>query len=127
MHRNIEATELDKFDAMATDWWDPKGKCRPLHALNPTRLQFIVDRCGGLTQKTVLDIGCGGGILSESLHKRGAIVTGIDATRSVLEVAKLHAIENHLTESNTLHYIHTTAEEYAKTQANSFDIITCME
>lgn len=127
MHKNIEVTELDKFDAMATDWWDPKGKCRPLHALNPTRLQFIVDRSGGLGQKTVLDIGCGGGILSESMHKRGAIVTGIDATPRVLEVAKLHAIENHLGESNTLNYIHTTAEEYAKTHAKRFDIITCME
>jgi len=122
MHKNIEAAELDKFDAMATDWWDPKGKCRPLHALNPTRLQFIADRCS-LAQKKVLDIGCGGGILSESLFKRGASVTGIDATPSVLEVAKLHAIENNL----QLNYIHTTAEEYAEIHPNSFDIVTCME
>ena len=140
MHKNIEATELDKFDAMAADWWDPKGKCRPLHALNPTRLQFIVDR-SSLLQKSVLDIGCGGGILSESIQKRGAYVTGIDATLSVLEVAKLHAIENNLyhtatnrgghsgppLHTNTLNYIHTTAEEYAAIHPNSFDIVTCME
>lgn len=133
MHKNIEVAELDKFDAMAADWWDPKGKCRPLHALNPTRLQFIVDRCS-LVQKNVLDIGCGGGILSESLFKRGAFVTGIDANSSVLEVAKLHAIEIkqqennlHHTSTNTLSYIHTTAEEYARTYPNSFDLVTCME
>jgi 2-polyprenyl-6-hydroxyphenyl methylase/3-demethylubiquinone-9 3-methyltransferase len=132
MHKNIEATELDKFDAMAADWWDPKGKCRPLHALNPTRLQFIVDRCS-LLQKSILDIGCGGGILSESMQKRGAYVTGIDATLSVLEVAKLHAIESNLyktattTDTHTLNYIHTTAEEYATIHPNSFDVVTCME
>ncbi|HEV2524543.1 MAG TPA: bifunctional 2-polyprenyl-6-hydroxyphenol methylase/3-demethylubiquinol 3-O-methyltransferase UbiG, partial [Gammaproteobacteria bacterium] len=121
MHKNIEAAELDKFDAMAADWWDPKGKCRPLHALNPTRLQFIVDRCS-LLQKSVLDIGCGGGILSESMQKRGAYVTGIDASLSVLEVAKLHAME-----TNSLNYIHTTAEEYAAIHPNSFDVVTCLE
>ncbi|HXH55050.1 MAG TPA: bifunctional 2-polyprenyl-6-hydroxyphenol methylase/3-demethylubiquinol 3-O-methyltransferase UbiG [Gammaproteobacteria bacterium] len=130
MHKNLEATEIDKFDAMAADWWDPKGKCRPLHALNPTRLQFIVDRCP-LLKKSVLDIGCGGGILSESMQKRGAYVTGIDATLSVLEVAKLHAIESNLykTDNNThtLNYIHTTAEEYAAIHPNSFDVVTCME
>jgi 2-polyprenyl-6-hydroxyphenyl methylase/3-demethylubiquinone-9 3-methyltransferase len=124
---NIEAAELDKFDAMAADWWDPKGKCKPLHALNPTRLQFIVDRCS-LTQKSVLDIGCGGGILSESMYKRGACVTGIDASLSVVEVAKLHAMERDLRENNLiLNYIHTTAEEYAEIHPNSFDIVTCME
>lgn len=122
MQTNLEATELDKFDVMAEDWWNPKGKCRPLHELNPVRLQFITDRCS-LTQKNVLDIGCGGGILSESLCRRGASVTGIDATLSVLEVAKQHALENNL----QLDYIHTTAEAYAEIQPNSFDIVTCME
>lgn len=121
-HINIEAAELDKFDAMAADWWDPKGTCRPLHELNPTRLQFIADR-SPLSQKNVLDIGCGGGILSESLFKRGACVTGIDASTSVLAVAKQHALENKL----QLDYVHTTAEEYADTQANHFDVVTCME
>ncbi len=130
MHPNSDIAELDKFDAMAADWWDPKGKCRPLHALNPTRLQFIVDRCS-LLEKSVLDIGCGGGILSESMQKRGAYVTGIDATLSVLEVAKLHAIENNLynthSKTNTLNYIHTTAEAYAIEYPHSFDVVTCME
>lgn len=123
MHKNIEITELDKFDAMATDWWDPKGKCRPLHALNPTRLQFIIDRCS-LAEKSVLDIGCGGGILSESLCKRGAKVTGIDATLSVLEIARLHAIENRL---DQIDYFCTTAEEFATLYPQSFDVVTCME
>ena len=124
MHKNIEVTELDKFDAMAAEWWDPKGKCSPLHALNPTRLQFIVDRYS-LLQKNVLDIGCGGGILSESLFKRGAYVTGIDASSAVLKVATLHAMEIkqqennlHKPSTNTLNYIHTTAEEYATIHPN---------
>ena len=133
MHKNIEVTELDKFDAMAAEWWDPKGKCSPLHALNPTRLQFIVDRYS-LLQKNVLDIGCGGGILSESLFKRGAYVTGIDASSAVLKVATLHAMEIkqqennlHKPSTNTLNYIHTTAEEYATIHPNSFDAVTCLE
>jgi 2-polyprenyl-6-hydroxyphenyl methylase/3-demethylubiquinone-9 3-methyltransferase len=123
MHQNLETTELDKFDAMASDWWNPNGKCKPLHALNPTRLQFISDRCL-LKQKKVLDIGCGGGILCESMAKRGAYVTGIDAAPSVLTVAKLHAIESKL---DTLNYINTTAEAFAEINPDTFDIITCME
>ena len=123
MIKNIERNELEKFDALASGWWDPKGKSRPLHELNPTRLQFISDRAP-LNQQTVLDIGCGGGILSESLSMRGAIVTGIDASRAVLEVAKLHALENNC---QNLRYEEATAEEYALTHPQSFDIITCLE
>ena len=123
MDQNISAIEQDKFAAMANDWWDPKGSCRPLHELNPTRLQFITDRVD-LKAKTILDIGCGGGILSESMAKRGGIVTGIDATGEVIEMAKIHAVENNI---QSLHYIHTHAEEYASLHPDKFDVITCME
>lgn len=123
MTNNIAKEELEKFDAMAAEWWDPLGKCRPLHELNPTRLQFIADRCR-LADKTVIDIGCGGGILSESLAKRSALVTGLDIAPAVLSVAKRHAIQNNFT---SLKYEETTAEEYAKRFPQSFDIVTCME
>ncbi len=123
MHYNLETSELVKFEAMAAEWWNLNGQCRLLHELNPTRLQFISDRCE-LNQKTILDIGCGGGILSESLSKRGALVTGIDANDTVLEIAKQHALKEKL---STLNYVHTTAEEYANTYANTFDIVVCME
>ncbi len=123
MHTNVEANELAKFEAMAEHWWDPIGTCRPLHELNPIRLQFITDRCE-LTRKTVIDIGCGGGILAESMAMRGAIVTGIDISPAVLKVAQQHALKSNLA---SLHYIETTAEDYANTHAESFDILTCME
>lgn len=123
MSKNIEESELKNFDAMAAEWWDPVGKCRPLHELNPTRLQFIADRCR-LTDKTVIDIGCGGGILSESLAKRGAIVTGLDVAPAVLSVARLHALKNNI---NTIKYEQTTAEEYAELFPAAFDVVTCME
>jgi 2-polyprenyl-6-hydroxyphenyl methylase/3-demethylubiquinone-9 3-methyltransferase len=123
MPPNLEPAELNKFDEMASHWWDPNGDCRLLHAINPIRLQFINDRCD-LNQKTVIDIGCGGGILSESLAKREALVTGIDANVAVLEVAKFHAIAQNL---SNLHYDHATAEEYATLHTGTFDIVTCME
>ncbi len=123
MYKNIKNDELKKFDTLAAQWWDLKGKCRPLHELNPSRLQYISDRCI-LNQRTVLDVGCGGGILSESMAARGANVTGIDATQTVLEVAKLHAAQNQVTSPN---YVQSTAEEYAELHSESFDIVTCME
>lgn len=121
----IDIDEIAKFNTMAKDWWDPNGTSRPLHELNPTRLQFILDRCQ-ISGKTVLDIGCGGGILSESLAKRGAIVTGIDAAKEVIAIAKEHANEQKIPESN-LCYLETTAEAYATQFPDTFDIITCME
>jgi len=124
LDKNIEKEELNKFNLLANEWWDPKGKCRPLHELNPTRLQFIGDRCR-LAQKRILDIGCGGGILSESMAAQGALVTGIDASSQVLEVAKLHAEMSGRT--GTLNYIETTAEDYAELHPASFDVITCLE
>lgn len=125
MNINIDSSELKKFSNMAADWWDPLGECRPLHELNPVRLQFINDRCP-LAQKKVLDIGCGGGILSESMAKRKAKVVGIDALDTVIEVAKQHASDNGLN-CEVLHYEHSTAEAYAEHHRGEFDVITCME
>lgn len=126
VHQNVSTEELEKFAALSEEWWDLDGKCRPLHDLNPVRVQFISDRVR-LQNKKVLDIGCGGGILTESLAKRGANVTGIDMSMDVLQVAKEHAETNHL--SKQLNYIRTTAEEYAEQteMQETFDIITCME
>lgn len=123
MIHNATIEEVTKFQAMASDWWNPLGVCRPLHEINPIRLQFVNDRCE-LTRKAVLDIGCGGGILAESMAMRGAMVTGIDLATDLLKMARTHALENNVT---TVRYIDTSAEEYAKVQPRSFDIITCME
>jgi 2-polyprenyl-6-hydroxyphenyl methylase/3-demethylubiquinone-9 3-methyltransferase len=115
---NMIEDELKKFEAMAKEWWDPLGSCKPLHDLNPIRLQFITDRCE-VKNAAVLDIGCGGGILSERLAERGASVTGIDATNALIKVAKAQL--------NNIVYLTTTAEEYAAQAPQRFDVITCME
>jgi 2-polyprenyl-6-hydroxyphenyl methylase/3-demethylubiquinone-9 3-methyltransferase len=122
MNENFDYQEIAQFERMADQWWDKEGPCRPLHDLNPTRLQFIADQCS-LPTKKVLDIGCGGGILTESLTKRGAMVTGIDATQTLIEIANTHALNANL----SIHYIHTTAEVLAETHPAAFDIITCLE
>lgn len=117
--------ELEKFNAMAHDWWDPNGACKPLHHLNPARLNFILERCT-VSQKDVLDVGCGGGILSESLAKQGARVTGIDAANQVIAVAKLHALEQGV----DIDYQETTAEQFLEQRpeyAGHFDVVTCLE
>jgi len=124
---NLYREETRKFEALAEKWWDKQGKCRPLHDLNPTRLQFIVDRCPpSLEGKTILDIGCGAGILSESLAKRGAHVTGIDAAATLIEVAKQHAAQQSLSKTH-LNYELATAEHYATLYPQQFDVVTCME
>lgn len=119
---NVSAQELDKFSHLANDWWDPNGPCRPLHAINPARLQFISDRCD-LNSTQVLDIGCGGGILTEALARRGALVTGIDANVDLIEVARSHALDHKL----NIHYESTLAENFATDHSKQFDVITCME
>ena len=120
---NVLESELKKFETMAQEWWDPRGSCKPLHDLNPIRLQFITDRCE-VKGAAVLDVGCGGGLLSERLAERGAFVTGIDATEALIHVAKTHAKQN---EFDDIVYLHTTAEEYASQVQHRFDVITCME
>lgn len=119
-HHNINTTEVAHFEAMASDWWNENGQCRPLHDLNPIRLHFITQHCT-VEGKQILDIGCGGGILTESLCAKGAIVTGIDAAATLIETAKEHG------RHTSIHYEHSTAESYATQHPAQFDIITCME
>jgi 2-polyprenyl-6-hydroxyphenyl methylase/3-demethylubiquinone-9 3-methyltransferase len=119
---NLDAQEQEKFDAIATGWWDPEGAFRPLHDLNPARLKYIADRCV-LNQAQVLDVGCGGGILSESLAAKGASVTAIDIAPRVLEVAKLHLLESGV----SVDYRQATVEQLAQNQSAAFDLVTCLE
>ncbi|WP_018652514.1 bifunctional 2-polyprenyl-6-hydroxyphenol methylase/3-demethylubiquinol 3-O-methyltransferase UbiG [Actinobacillus capsulatus] len=125
--RNIDQQELDKFEKMATTWWDPNGSFKPIHLLNPLRLDYIQQKSNGLFGKKVLDVGCGGGILSEAMAKAGANVTGIDITTEPLEIARKHAEESSL----TIDYQQTTIEDFVQNQtachAEKFDVITCME
>ncbi len=119
---NVDPRELAKFDALAARWWDPQGAFKTLHEINPLRLDFI-DRLVSLKGKTVLDVGCGGGILSESMAERGADVTGIDMAPAPLSVAELHRLES----GAKVRYERTAAEEYAASHAGTFDAVTCLE
>jgi 2-polyprenyl-6-hydroxyphenyl methylase/3-demethylubiquinone-9 3-methyltransferase len=119
---NADPAELAKFSALAQSWWDPNGPSKPLHDLNPLRLEYI-DRAVSLSGKLILDVGCGGGILSESMARRGARVLGLDLSRPVLEVAELHALEAGV----TLEYRCLAAEELALERPAAFDAVTCME
>jgi len=116
------SSEVQKFDALAHEFWDPRGAFHPLHALNPVRIDYIMQRAA-LSQRRVLDIGCGGGLLAESLARHGAQVCGIDLAPAMIEVAKLHAHENQL----QIDYRRCSAEELAASGAGPFDLITCME
>lgn len=120
---NIDIKEVEKFSSYAQQWWDPKGPFAPLHALNPPRLQFIQQHTE-LKNKQVLDVGCGAGILTESLYAQQAQVTGIDASAKVLEVAMERAHVNSL----TINYVNASAESFLQQNPKQkFDIITCME
>jgi len=119
---NCDPQEVAKFDELATRWWDPNGECKPLHDINPLRLAFI-EQHAPLAGKQVLDVGCGGGILSEAMAAHGARVTGIDMAASSLQVARLHLLESGL----EVDYQCITAEELSHRQAASFDTVTCME
>ncbi len=120
---NVDFNEIKKFEDMASRWWDPEGEFKPLHQINPLRLNYVLDKAGGLFGKSVLDVGCGGGILSESMAKQGANVTGLDMGREPLEVAGLHALESGI----KVNYIQETVEEHAAKYPNHYDVITCME
>lgn len=120
--RNADHAELAKFDAVAARFWDARGEFRPLHLLNPVRTQFIAGRIA-LAQQRVLDVGCGGGLLAESLARAGARVTAIDLAPGMIEVARLHAAESAL----SIDYRVAAAEDLAQTAPQSFDAITCME
>ncbi|HEY4646184.1 MAG TPA: bifunctional 2-polyprenyl-6-hydroxyphenol methylase/3-demethylubiquinol 3-O-methyltransferase UbiG [Steroidobacteraceae bacterium] len=120
--RNVDTGEIAKFEALAQRWWDPKGEFRPLHELNPVRLGFIEEHVA-LDGMAVLDVGCGGGILSEAMARRGARVLGVDLAQAPLEVAQLHALEAEV----ALEYRLISAEELVRTAAAQFDVVTCME
>jgi 2-polyprenyl-6-hydroxyphenyl methylase/3-demethylubiquinone-9 3-methyltransferase len=120
--RNADPAELAKFSALAQSWWDPAGPSRPLHELNPLRLRYI-EQALALSGANVLDVGCGGGILSEAMAKRGARVLGIDLSQAVLDVAELHALESKV----AIQYRSVAAEDLAAAQPDSFDLVTCME
>jgi 2-polyprenyl-6-hydroxyphenyl methylase/3-demethylubiquinone-9 3-methyltransferase len=119
---NADAAELAKFDALATRFWDPHGEFRPLHLLNPVRLQFIAARAP-LARRRVLDVGCGGGLLAEALARAGAEVTAIDLAPGMIEVARLHAAESGL----GIDYRLAAAEDVARVSPQGFDVVTCME
>jgi 2-polyprenyl-6-hydroxyphenyl methylase/3-demethylubiquinone-9 3-methyltransferase len=120
--RNADPAELAKFAALAQSWWDPKGPSKPLHDLNPLRLRYV-ERAVSLPGKRALDVGCGGGILSEAMARAGAQVLGIDLSPSVLDVAELHALEGKV----AVDYRAVAAEELAQERPAAFDLVTCME
>jgi 2-polyprenyl-6-hydroxyphenyl methylase/3-demethylubiquinone-9 3-methyltransferase len=122
-HPNVDFQEIAKFEELASRWWDPDSEFKPLHDINPLRLHYIDERSGGLAGKRVLDVGCGGGILAESMALRGAEVTGIDMGEAPLAVARLHQLES----GATLSYRQITAEELADSEPGRFEIVTCME
>ena len=119
---NADQAELDKFSELAHRWWDPESEFKPLHDINPLRLDWI-DREVGLVGKKVLDVGCGGGILAESMATRGALVTGIDLSDKALSVARLHLLES----GRKVDYRKISAEELAAGMPDAFDIVTCLE
>ncbi|KAB1178758.1 bifunctional 2-polyprenyl-6-hydroxyphenol methylase/3-demethylubiquinol 3-O-methyltransferase UbiG [Photobacterium damselae subsp. damselae] len=120
---NVDPAEISKFEDMASRWWDPEGEFKPLHQINPLRLNFVIDKADGLFGKKVLDVGCGGGILAESMAVEGADVTGLDMGKEPLTVARLHALETGI----KLEYVQATAEEHAEENPQAYDVVTCME
>lgn len=119
---NIDPSEIKKFEDLASRWWDEHGEFKPLHEMNPLRLNFI-NSGSPLEGRTACDIGCGGGILSESMARCGATTTGLDMGKAPLSVARLHAMESEL----DIDYQQVTAEEFARQNPASYDVVTCME
>ena len=119
---NVDHAEISKFDQLASRWWDPNSEFRPLHEINPLRVEWINDQAP-IAGKMIIDVGCGGGILAESMAARGANVTGIDMAPTPLQIAKLHLLES----GQQVEYLQITAEDMAETHAGQFDIVTCME
>lgn len=119
---NVDRAEIAKFEALASRWWDKNSEFKPLHDINPLRSNYIDER-SPVAGKKVLDVGCGGGILSEGLAQRGADVTGIDMGEAPLQVARLHSLESGV----SVTYRQITAEELAEQEAGQYDIVTCLE
>ncbi|MCK0538715.1 bifunctional 2-polyprenyl-6-hydroxyphenol methylase/3-demethylubiquinol 3-O-methyltransferase UbiG [Alcanivorax quisquiliarum] len=120
--RNVDLHEIAKFEQLADRWWDPSSEFRPLHDINPLRLNYIDERAG-LPGKRVIDIGCGGGLLSEGMARRSANVTGIDLGEAPLAVARLHAAKDNI----EVEYLNIAAEEIAAERAGQYDVVTCLE
>jgi len=121
-HHNVDHAEVGKFEELASRWWDPHSEFKPLHEINPLRLDYI-DNHAAIAGKKVLDVGCGGGILAESMARRGAEVMGIDMGEAPLQVANLHKLESGV----EVEYRRITAEALAEEMPGTFDVITCME
>ncbi len=119
---NIDFAEKSKFNSHASEWWDPDGELQTLHDINPTRLAYITDHVD-LAEKKILDVGCGGGLLSEALASKCGLVTGIDVSEHLIEVAEKHSKQANLNVS----YVCTTVEDFSSLHENSFDVVTCME
>lgn len=119
---NVDELEIDKFSQLAHKWWDKDSEFKPLHEINPLRLDYI-DDFAGIKDRKVLDVGCGGGILAESMAQRGAQVTGIDLAKKSLKVAQLHSLESGV----SVEYRCVAVEDLADEAAGSFDVVTCME
>lgn len=122
MHQNYDPQELEKFAALAAHWWDINGELKTLHQINPLRLNYISTKIT-IANQTILDVGCGGGILTESLALCGAKVTGIDLNKAAIDVAKLHLLESGV----QVEYLHQSAEALAEKRAGHYDIVTCFE
>jgi len=120
---NADQAEIDKFSALASRWWDPESEFKPLHAINPLRLEWIQECAGSLAGRKVLDVGCGGGILSEAMARGGADVTGIDLADKSLKIARLHGLESGV----KVDYRKVPVEELAVEQPGQYDVVTCME
>jgi 2-polyprenyl-6-hydroxyphenyl methylase/3-demethylubiquinone-9 3-methyltransferase len=124
MTANYDPQELSKFASLAAHWWDPAGEVKMLHQINPIRVGYIEKKASlSITQAKVIDLGCGGGILTESIAALGCSVTGIDLNKALIEVAKLHQLESGL----TVDYIYTSAEAIAIQQPACYDVVTCLE
>ena len=119
---NVDTAEIQKFSEVAHHWWDPNSEFKPLHEINPLRLGWL-DGHAQLASKAVIDVGCGGGILSESMAAKGATVTGIDLSEKALKVARLHLLES----GREVTYRHIAAEDMAAKNPAAFDVVTCME
>jgi 2-polyprenyl-6-hydroxyphenyl methylase/3-demethylubiquinone-9 3-methyltransferase len=119
---NFDPSEISKFEELAHRWWDPHSEFKPLHDINPLRLAYVCKRVA-LSGKRVLDVGCGAGLLAESMALEGACVSGIDLGEAPLEVARLHGMESKL----EIDYRHTTAEQLVEQEPQSYDVVTCME
>ncbi|KKI41062.1 3-demethylubiquinone-9 3-methyltransferase [Obesumbacterium proteus] len=121
--QNVDHQEIAKFEAVASRWWDLEGEFKPLHRINPLRLNYIQQRADGVFGKKILDVGCGGGILAESMAHEGAEVTGLDMGAEPLQVARLHSLETGI----KVTYVQETVEQHADEHAGLYDIVTCME